>query len=519
MDLRRPWLPSTRNLASLRIGGLAWGLGLALILGGTFWARLGTVRASLPLRLNGSVAEVPTGNGSRPYHLPGFRIRLESLVYGPQDRLRVYVGPESIPQVLEAREGLKSRVGSTGFRYEIERVLPHALDQTQLRENPAAPEDPALRVMLGVGAPEPLIGTLFAAPEQGQRREEPGGRFAVLFHRTWSPELLAALKPHPPTAEVLRLAYMGREVDHPIKVGDTQDQPPFRFKVQQVYPDFIVRPNGQGLPEPTSKSSAPLDPWLELIFASPDTGECRVLLSALRPEITDSLNAPNLPAGLTLRYLRLGEERQRRFVVFTQEDRQVRLVEQGSLRRMEPWRVNRPFIVAPGLSVTPLQAFTHAEQVPAFIAHPEPQASGQFAHPALRLKVMDGKGRQEAIWLAADGPEQTLFGGGLRVAFGAGAVTPSDFTAILSVVDAAGRELARKKIGPKDPLVYAGHRFSIAPQLPSELGTIGVQVVRERSLGPIYLGCFLLLLGTGWGLLVGPRFNRRAQQPVRVELV
>ena len=490
--------------ASRLIRALAWGVAPALIIGGACWAHFGTVRASLPLRLKASVGEFPSEQGGREsYRLPGFRIRLESLEYGPQNKLQVTVPKAVTPTFLEVREGLKGRLASTDFRFEIERILPQALDQSELRENPAAPENPALRVMLGVGAPEPLIGTLFADRELDQGQEEPGGRFSVVFLRSWTPERLSDLRPHPPQEEVVRLAFLGREVDHPVKIGDTWEPAPFRVKVQKAFPDFVVRTNGQGLPEPASKSSVPLDPWLELTFASPDTGDRRVLLSALRPAVTDALNAPNLPAGLTLRYLRLGEQRPQRWVVFTQDDHQVRLVEQGSLRRMEPWALNRPFIVAPGLSVTPLQEFAHAERVGAYL-----QASGGEGAPALRLKVMDPKGPQEAVWLEADGPEQAVFGGALRLAFGAGPVTPSDFTAVLSVLDSSGQERARKQIGPKDSLVHAGHQFSIASQLPSELGAIGVQVVRERGLVPVYIGCFLLLVGMGWALVVEPRLSK-----------
>jgi hypothetical protein len=121
---------------------------------------------------------------------------------------------------------------------------------------------------------------------------------------------------------------------------------------------------------------------------------------------------------------------------------------------------------------------------------------------------MDPKGRVETTWLEADGPDQMLFGGGLRVAFGAGPASPSDFSAVLSVLDADGQERARKRISANDPLGYAGHRFSIASQLPSELGAIAVQVVRERGLVPVYLGCFLLLLGIGWALVVEPRLAK-----------
>lgn len=488
---------------------MAWGLGPALILGGAGWAHFTAVRASLPLRLKASVGEFPVGSEGRgTYLLPGFRIRLESLAYAPQNKLQIFAAKEATPTLLEAREGLKGRFPSTKFDFEIERLLPQALDQSELRENPAAPDNPALRVMLGVGAPEPLIGTLFADRQEDQRREEPGGRFSVVFRRTWTPELLSSLKPHPPLAEVVRMTYLGREVDHPVKPGASWEPAPFRLKVLNAFPDFIVRANGQGQPEPASKSEAPLDPWLELTFASPDMSDRRVLLSALRPEITDSLNAPNLPAGLSLRYLRQGEERQGRFAVFTQDDHQVRLVEQGSLRRTEPWVLNRPFIVAPGLSVTPLQQFAHAERVAAFIPHPEAQTTGRWAHPALRLKVRDSKGLEETVWLEAAGSGQSLFGGGLRVAFGVGPLTSSDFTAVLSVLDANGQEQARKQIGAKDSLIYAGHSFSLASQLPAELGVIGVQVVREHGSVPVYLGCCLLLLGIGWALMVEPRLTK-----------
>lgn len=484
------------------MAGLTWGVAPALLLGGALWMHFGTVRSTATLRPQAPLDHFPAEEGRAPYVLPGFQLRLEPPA--PAPRYALWVSPGSKP--IEPRMGLKGRLGSTEFQFEVDQFLPEALDQSQLRENPAAPENPALRVMLGIGAPAPLVGTLFAEQEAGRRRDEPGGRFSVVFRKAWSPELLTALAPRPPQGEVLRLGMLGREVDHPLALGETWDQPPFRLKVLRVFPDFVVRPNAQGLPEPASKSPLPLDPWLELTFTAPEQPERRVLLSALHPELTDALNAPNLPAGLSLRYLRLGEERQPQFVVFTQDDGQVRLVDQGLVRRAEPWVPNRPFLVAPGLSVTPLQHFRHAETVPAFVPHPDPQG---VEPPALRLRVTDAHGREERVWLGgtgAEGPDTALFDGRVRVAFRMG---PGMFQPLLTVLDAQGQERVRKQIGLDDPLNYAGHRFTLAPQVPAALGAVSIQLVREGGTGALLTGSLLLGLGLLWLLVLEPNRPRR----------
>lgn len=507
--------PSTASPLSRAAGGLTWLLAPALILGGGLWGHFGKVRGHQLLRLKQPVDQFMTeGGGQVPYSLPGFAVELESLRPDPPEpafRLLVPDGKEG--RSIEVKEGLKGSLPG-GFTFEMEKLLPNALDQGEVRDNPEAPENPALKVMLGVGAPEPVVGMLFSRRGAAARHEEPGGRFGVAFQDTWSPELLASLGPRPPTVETLQVVLGGQTLDHSAALGGTWAFPTFRLRVVRAFPDFAVRPDAKGNPQPGTKSEKPLDPWLELTLETPDGSSRRVLLSARNPEVTDSLNAPNLPEGMSLRYVRSGEERQTRFVVFTRDDQKIRLVEDRQISRMEPLRLNHPFIVAPGLSVTALQALAHAEILHAFVPHPDPAAATRYERPALRLRVSElGKGPETTLWLdarlAGGEPEvRTLFGGRLRLALQPKPLEPADLKPVISMRSRDGRELARRELGANMPFVYDGHAFCLARELPAEPGAIDLQLTREPGLGLVYLGCSLLFLGLLWLFLLEPRWLR-----------
>lgn len=470
---------------------MTWILAPALILGGGIWGAFGKVESRLTLRLG---ERVPCCTG-------GLQVALESLREAPvQPGYQLLASAGKGTEALEVTEGLKGSLPG-GYAFEVERLLPDALDRGEVRDTPDAPENPALRVMLGVGAPQPLVGLLFANHQEDNRVDEPGGRFAVVLREAWHPDLSAALRPGPPASEIIRMGYRGRTFDRPASPGSSWDFLALRFQVVGAFPDFMVRPDAQGRPQPASRSDQPYDPWVELAVGPMGQTRRRVLLSALDPIRTDALNAPNLPEGSTLRYLRPGEERQSRFVVMTWADRQVRLVEQGRVRKTEPLVLNRPFIVEPGLSVTPLQEFSRAEIRHDFVPHPGPRSEG--ARPALRLKLR-GPGQEQTIWLDGRdrGPlSQTAFGGRLRLGFQPRELQPADLKPELVLRTWRGKELARQTLEQGTAMTYRGHALRLTFDLPAEPDAIAVHHVKHPGTEPLYLGCVLFLLGLSWQLL------------------
>ncbi|MDP2876149.1 MAG: hypothetical protein Q8O00_08200 [Holophaga sp.] len=296
------------------------------------------------------------------------------------------------------------------FNLTVERYLPSAVELDQLPALPTEAKDPdVMMVMLGVGAPQPLLGFLHALGEVGFRREEPQGRFAVMFRETLDAALLQELKPHPPTTLRVMAKWgkdsqeIGAEPGKVLQVGAGT------FRVVALYPDFEVKSDAQGRPVMGSRSLEPRDPWLEMEYTRQGSPAQRVLLSARQPDLTRRLNAPNLPEGLVLDYLRDGEEQQTRFVVFSRQDRSVSLVENGAITRSETTATNRPFVVASGLSVTALGFFDRF--------YPAPTLAG--GAPALRMKIEDvGRGKVERIWLRpTDSPQAALLENKIHLGF------------------------------------------------------------------------------------------------------
>ncbi len=273
--------------------------------------------------------------------------------------------------------------------------------------------------MLGLGGPEPLVGTLFSRHPDGARREEPGGRFSVRFAEAWTPDLgrTSGAK----AQDLLRLEDHGRVQEREAAAGVLWEQPDYGLRVVALYPDFAVGGGADGEPRPYSRSDRPLEPWLEVTFLPKAGPPRRLLFSSRQPELTDRLNAPNLPEGVKLRYLHSGGTPPERVVVFTRGDQRVRLVEEGAVRRAEPLVLQRPFVVAPGLSVTPLAQFLHAEYRSDFAPAPE----GGPGRPALLVRVTEpSTGRSERGWLGMSGPEgepelHAFFGGRLGLAYAA----------------------------------------------------------------------------------------------------
>ncbi len=510
---RRPYPPSRMGLLLVLIAP-------AFLLVGGLWNRLGGVKARTELKVGQGSYTLQPVHAGKPYVLPGFQVRLERFDVSriPSEIRLVATGPGGDLQAglrtPPLTEGQKGRLGA-GLDYEIERLIPGALEfglkPGRMPVPPASGGADVLLVMLGLGRTEPVLGILHSFGEEAFR-EEPQGRFAVLFRERLEGSLLASLRPHAPRGERLLATFAGRTQEIPAKAGGRLEVAGAVLKVVKTYPDFQVRKDGAGNPVMSSRSQKPLDPWLEVELLSPGKAPRRVLLSARQPEYTDRLNAPNLPEGLHLKYLREGEETQTRFVVFGLAEHRVALVESGRLVREDTWVLDRPFVVEPGLSVTPLGLFE------GFF----PAAQGQSETPgraAVRVRVIDThSGASERAWICADGSAKALLEG--RVALGCSQPLPDprDLRSTLVVEDPQGRELARKVVGVSDPLVFEGLSFLQGPQGSLDPEASAILVVHRPGAWMVWLGCLILVIGGAWwAYLKLPNRRRKIGTDANVE--
>jgi hypothetical protein len=520
---RRPYRPS-------RYGFLLVHVSTSLVLLGGIWGRLDSVKAFAELRTQGTTDTFYRVRGARvlqePCRLPDFQLRLEKfevVQHEPEFRLYAFTQPdgqggfESNPKSFQVREGFTARLPLSDCRMEVGRLLPNAVDTGTWAEDPAAPLEPALRVLLGLGVPEMSTGLIFAFSEDAWRRDEPEGRFAVAYRDTLDAAQLARLRPRAPESESIVMGYMGRTLLHPVVVGRVWETPGYALTVKAVFPDFAIRKDASGRPEPYSRSQEPRDPWVQALFTVPGAEPKVVLLSARRPEVTDQLNAPNLPEGVFLRYSRRNEEIQSRFVVFTRGDRRVSLVERGRVVRSEPMELNKPFVIQPGLSVTATERLEHAAFRPDF--QPDPAEASRFLRPVVQVAVWDpATGRRETHWLEAFGRDgrpsaRTFLGGRVGLIYRQKDTEPRDFRSELVVLDRAGRELARKVVSVNDPLRYRGYWFYQSNYNPDDLTVSGIMVVREPGLWLTFLGFACLVAGLFWMFYLRPVLRAREGAP------
>ena len=373
------------------------------------------------------------------------------------------------------------------FVFSSERYLPAAVELDQLAALPTEAKDPdVMMVMLGVGGAEPLLGFLHAHGTVGFRREEPQGRFAVMFRETLDPALLQDLRPHPPRSQRL-IAQWGKERrECAIEPGSSLEAAGGRFRVVAQFPDFEVHPDAQGRPVMGSRSAEPKDPWLEVEYLKAEQPPRRVLLSARQPELTERLNAPNLPKGLSLRYLRDGEELQTRYVVFSRNDHRVSLVENGALTRSEATATQRPFVVAPGLSATALGFFDRF--------YPAPALSNGL--PAMRVRIADQvRGGSEQAWLRPnDSGPTSFFNQKVRVSMLPGIPGTNTIALDVSVQDTRGGDWPAQRV-----------------MLPEGGNSTLLQLQRRPGAWLGWAALVLFLLGAG-GWLVGWRLQASGSQ-------
>jgi hypothetical protein len=515
-----------------RMGFLLVHIAPTLVLLGGLWGRFSAVRAFNELRLGAPVGTFWRVKGPDPgewkdaYQLPGFSVRLDRFRvdhYEPEYKLYAFVEPdgkggfERNPKAYEVKEGMQGRLPLTWIRYKVDQVLPNAVDMGQWMENPAAEPNPALRLMLDLGDGQPMLGYLLAASPRAYRFSEPGGRFALLYREKFDAAEAAALKPHGPSKEKLALTFMGKSFEHDAKPGASWDFPVFSLKVAKLHPDFPFKEGPNGPIDVKTLPPALRGPWLELKLKAADGQEAPVFLCARTPAFSDEANAKTLPPGMTLHYVREGEEGLSRFVLFTADDQKARLVENGRITRTEPLVPGKAFAIAQGLSVTPVALLPHADWVPEFKANPDPKQAATFENPVLKLTLTDpDSGKSETHWLEAKGAGDapptgtTFFNGKVGLVYKEKDTEPKDFRSVIVVQDDAGRELARKEISVNDPLVFRGHWFYQSNYDPNDATVSGIMVVHEPGLLVTYLGFACLLLGTLWMFYLKPTLKKRA---------
>lgn len=504
-----------RPYSLAKIGFLLVHTAPTLVFIGGLWGQVAGVKAWADLKVGEGTHRFHRLRGAdsnKAFELPGFQVRLERFEvqrHGAEVRLQALVPTEegggeprsavSIPMV----EGRRGRLLDTGLDYEVERFIPGAVAFGALPVPPAEARDPdVLVVLLGVGSPDPLLGVLHAFGEEEFRKDEPQGRFAVLFREQLDGALLATLKPRPARIEQMVATFGDRRLEVPAKVGERLVLGDALLKVVAVYPDFQVRQDRAGNPVMSSRSAEPRDPWLEVEMVRPGSPPRRVLLSAREPDYSDRLNAANLPQGLGLRYLRAGGETLRRFVVFSRVERRVALVESGTVVREGTWDLNRPYVVEPGLSVTPVGLFDRY--------YAAPQGMEKGVAPVLRVKVVDPRAAlSERAWLTANGRGRGFLGGRVALSLLEG-LDPKQIRSTLVIADPNGHELARQEVGVNQPLVYGGLAFLQSPHPPQDPEASAILVVDEPGAWGAWLGCGMLMVGTAWMFYLKPWLKGRA---------
>lgn len=526
------WLIHPAFLGLLALAGLASALRVAedpapartrqalllsplVLLLGLMTTRVWGVRVEVPLRVDELSAPQPA--------LGNLALRLEALRVDPRPPsyvLAAYLRPdgqggfEAEPRLLPAVQGERLSLPGTNLQAQVETLIPHALPNGMLVEDPQAPVNPAFHLLLGLGQPRPLEGYLVARDAQLARFEEPQGRFAVVAWERFDPARLAELRPRPPVQENLVLTVQGRRLTHPATVGTTWELPSFRLKVEALYPDFTATPGPDGLPRFATKSARPRNPWLQVRLTQAGGGSALLMLAA-QPPADPSYGQylrQALPPGVDLAYAREGEDPFDRFVLITAADARRRLVAGGRVTKEAPLVTRSPFVVAPGLSVTVLEVLPHARFEDDWRSHPDPELAARHENPVAQVKVWDpATGRSETRWLAARGPQGPRAGafleGRVALKFKRQEPAPAQLHAQIALVDAAGEIALGGPVEAREP--YRPSRWSLwsvqaGPETSNDPAAFQVLVVREPGRPLVFLS--LGMLGVGLvGALLRPR--------------
>ena len=512
----------------------------ALILAGGLMGKYGFVRAFNEIHEGEPTSVFWRVKGPDPndwkdaYTLPGFQVKLDKFEvehYDTEYKLYAFVEPdgkggfERNPKAYEVKEGLDTRLPLTWLRMKVDKVLPDAVDNGAFQEDPKAAANPVMKLMLGLGDPEPVVGYLLADSPSAYRFNEPGGRFAVMFKDHFDPALVAQLKSHGPSAQRLEMTFMGKTLQHDAKPGTTWSFPAFELKVVKLHPDFPFKQGPQG---PVDLARVPPQlrgPWLEVqLHRFSDGATSPLFLCARTPAFSDQANAQILPPGMgmTLHYVREGEESQHRFLVYSLDDQKARLVEDGKVSRTEDWAPGKLFSIEKGLSSTLVEMLPHAVWRPEFIPNPDTQGKtpdADHANPAIQVTLTDpDSGKSETHWLAAKNPDgsaaqgTTYFDSRVGIAYHAKDAEPKDFRSVLVIQDPSGKELARKQVSVNDPLIFRGHWFYQSNYNPDDPTMSGIMVVYEPGLWLTYLGFFSLIIGALWMFYLKPWLKKRAER-------
>ena len=502
---RRPYRPS-------RVGFLLVHLAPSLLLLGAFWNGVAGHRVVMGAAPGGTVP-LPSGLSLR-------LLDLEIASQGREHKLFAFRKPGGsdaflpTPAELPGRAGSRLALQDPRGELEVLQALPDALLERRFREDPGAPEDPAVFLLLGIGAEPAPRGYLFSRRPGFDQQSEPGGRFSFQFQEAWSEKTLKQQGPGGGRG-MLRVVQDGRAEERPVRPGLVWDLAGWKLAGITEYPDFAVRPGADGQPQPYSRSPQPKEPWLALDLVPVQGERRRLLLSARDPKTSEALNAAWLPPGLRLEY-RWEPGAQRR-VVFTRTDLKVRLVERGRVVRTEPLVMGQPFILEPGLSLLPLELIPHPVEDPSFTAHPDSTSAGHAANPALQVRVRWADGKEERRWLEAQGPEgeptrAMAMDGRLGLVFRLADPRPEDLKARLAVIDSAGRELAQGWASARQPLAFQG--LLLRPRgLMTDAPGCAVEAVKEPGRFLLRAGWLLLLTGMAWMFYLKPVLKRKERTP------
>ncbi len=484
-----------------------------VILLGLVTTRLWGARVTVDLRVHELSAPQPA--------LGNLALRLEALRVDsrpPSYVLAAYTHPdgqggfEAEPRRLPATPGEGFALSGTGLRAQVEALIPHGLPNGMLVEDPQAPANPALHLLLGLGQPKPLEGYLLARDPQRARFEEPEGRFAVVAWERFEPARLAELRPRPPAREQLVLTVQGRRLEHAAAVGTIWDLPSFRLTVEALYPDFVATPGSDGQPRFGTRSASPRNPWLKVRLTQPGGGSALLMVAAQPPADPSYLQylRQALPPGVMLSYEREGEDPTDRFVLFTADDARIRLVAGGKVVKEAPLALRTPFVVAPGLSVTVLEVLPHARFEDDWRSHPDPVQATRHENPVAQVKVWDpASGRSEARWLAARGPQGpravAFLDGRVALKFKRQEPALAQLHAQVTLVDAAGEPAFGGPVEAREP--YRPTRWSLwsvqaGPEASNDPTAFQALVLREPGRPLVQVGLLLLGLGLVGQLLV-----------------
>ncbi|MFZ9834930.1 MAG: cytochrome c biogenesis protein ResB [Holophagaceae bacterium] len=509
-----------------RGGFLLVHLATSVILLGGLMGKFGFVRAFNELQQNQPVTVFwkvkgpDPNNWKNPFSLP-FSVRLdqfEVIKHDPEYRLYAFTQPdgkggfEDNPKSYDAEAGFKTRLPLTWKRLEILQTLPDGLNRSTWINDVTAPENPVLQVMLGTGTPNPLLGFLVAQDLRTQRFNDPQGRFALLFNEEFKPRDLGRFKRSEPKSHLVQLTFAGKTFDKEFKKGSIWDFPVFKLKMVRLFKDFPFKndPNGR----PVKVETVPPElrgNWAELELITNDGQQAKILLSARNPEFSKSLNAGNLPPGLSLQYKISGEESFSNFVVFSKNDMKIRSIENGRILKESPLVLDRPFIFKNGFSATPLSLLLNARVEGKYIPNPQARPISE-RNPAVQVTLSDPRtGKSETVWL--DGREAkptTFFDKKIGLIYRLKDQEARDFRSKITLLDTSGKILAQKEISVNDPLVYEGLWFYQSNYNPEDPTVSGIMVVYEPGLWVTYFGFAMIVIGTIWMFYLKPIFLKRS---------